>query len=208
MIPEEARVLDIGCGTGSVTSMIRDFRHADVIGIEPHGERARAAEKTGLTVINGVYSPDIPTRYGQFDVVVLADVLEHLVDPIELLEQIKSALVPGGRVLASIPNVAHWSIRLRLLAGKFDYKPMGIMDATHLRWFTRRAVRRLFDTAGYNIEHFYGSAGGWMDEYRLTPLGFMSLENRSFILSKFCAIVPGLFSAQHVVSATLQYADK
>src|SRR6266851_2268425 len=201
MIPEGARVLDIGCGTGSITSMIRDLRHADVIGIEPHRERAKKAEDKGITVINGIYTADISKKYGTFDVILFADILEHLDNPIELLEQTKSALATNGRVLASIPNVAHWSVRLRLLAVNFDYKPTGIMDATHLRWFTRKGVRRLFDGAGYDIEHFYGAAGGWMNEYRLTPLRLVPYESRSFILSKFWAVAPGLFSVQHVVSA-------
>jgi methionine biosynthesis protein MetW len=204
MIPEKARVLDIGCGTGFLARMMRDLRNADVLGIEPHRERAKEAGNKGITVINGIYTADISKQYGYFDSIVLADVLEHLVDPIVMLEQIKLSLTQNGRVFASIPNVAHWSVRLRLLAGNFDYKPTGIMDATHLRWFTRKGVRRLFEDAGYEIEHFYGAAGGWMGVYRLTPLRFVSSDSRSFILSKLCAVFPGLFSVQHIVAAKVK----
>jgi SAM-dependent methyltransferase len=133
--------------------------------------------------------------------VLLADVLEHLVDPIHMLEEVKSALKPDGRVVASIPNVAHWTMRLRLLAGRFDYAPTGIMDATHLRWFTRKGVQRLFDGAGYEIERFSGAAGAWMDEYRWTPLRFLPEWRRSQILAGCCSVAPGLFAVQHVVSA-------
>jgi len=201
MIPEGARLLDIGCGTGSISSMIRDLRRADVVGIEPNPGRAKRAAETGLTVINGLFTEDIPIKYGKFDVIMFADVLEHLENPIEILEQVKSALAPSGRILASIPNVAHWTVRVRLLAGQFDYKPTGIMDATHLRWFTRKGVRRLFDGAGYDIEHFYSAAGAGMSAYRLTPLRLLPYETRSLVLSKFCAVAPGLFAVQHVVSA-------
>lgn len=201
MIPQGARVLDIGCGTGSISGMIRGLRRADVLGIEPHPERAKKAEEEGIKVVNGVYSDEIPKNHGTFDVVLFADVLEHLADPIHVLEQVKSALAPGGRVLASIPNVAHWSVRLRLLAGTFDYQPTGIMDATHLRWFTREGARRLFHGAGYEIERFHAAAGAWMDEYRSTPLRWVPQHRRSFVLSKFCAVAPGLFSVQHVISA-------
>lgn len=204
MIPQGSRVLDIGCGTGSISGMIRDLRRADVLGIEPHPERAKKAESEGIKVIQGVYSPDVPVKYGKFDVVLFADVLEHLTDPAETLEQAKSALTPDGRILASIPNVAHWSVRLRLLAGKFDYEPTGIMDATHLRWFTRKSVRRLFDGAGYDIEYFHSAAGGWMHEYHRTPLRWVPYDKRSFVLSKFRAVAPGLFSVQHVVSAKVR----
>jgi methionine biosynthesis protein MetW len=201
MIPEGARVLDIGCGTGSITSMIRDLRRADVVGIEPNPARAKRAEETGLTVINGFYTEDVPVKYGKFDLIIFADVLEHLENPVDILEQAKAALSDCGKVLASIPNVAHWTIRARLLAGQFDYKPTGIMDATHLRWFTRKGVRLLFDSAGYNIERFHSAAGAWIGAYRLTPLGLLSYETRSFVLSKFCAAAPGLFAVQHVISA-------
>jgi SAM-dependent methyltransferase len=204
MIPGGSRVLDIGCGTGSISSMIRDLRNAEVVGIEPHPERARKAESEGLEIFCGVYSPEIPRRFGKFDVVLLADVLEHLVDPAGLLEQVKLALKPGGRVLASIPNVAHWTVRLRLLAGRFDYSPTGIMDATHLRWFTRKGVRRLFDGAGYEIDQFHSAAGGWMPEYRRTPLRFVSELRRSRLLSVCCGAAPGLFAVQHVVSAGIR----
>lgn len=204
MIPRGARVLDIGCGTGSISGMIRELRGADVLGIEPHPERAKKAETEGIKVVNGVYSDEIPRDHGRFDIVLFADVLEHLTDPVHILEQVKSALAPNGRVLASIPNVAHWSVRLRLLAGRFDYRPTGIMDATHLRWFTREGVRRLFHGAGYEIERFDAAAGAWMDEYHSTPLRWAPEHRRSFVLSKFCAVAPGLFSVQHVISAKVR----
>jgi len=204
MIPEGSRVLDVGCGTGAITTLIRDLRRADVVGIEPHPDRARRASERGLNVLCGIYSDDVPKKLGTFDAILFADVLEHLVDPIELLEKVKPALSPGGIILASIPNVAHWSIRLRLLAGKFEYKSTGIMDATHLRWFTRSGVERLFDEAGYKIEAFHAAAGGWMGEYYWTPLRWLSYEKRSYVLSKLCGVAPGLFGVQHVVAARLR----
>ncbi len=204
MIPEGARVLDIGCGTGSVASMIRGLRRVDIVGIEPNPERAKRAEQDGLTVINGLYTDDIPKKYGKFDVILFADVIEHFENPIAILEQIKPALSATGNVLASIPNVAHWTVRLRLLAGQFDYQPTGIMDATHLRWFTRKGVRRLFDGAGYNIEHFYSAAGAWMGAYHVIPLRLVPYKVRSHVLSKLCVVAPGLVAAQHVVSAKLK----
>jgi hypothetical protein len=124
-----------------------------------------------------------------------------LVDPSEILHQARLALNPEGYILASIPNVAHWTVRLRLLMGNFDYKSTGLMDATHLRWFTRRGVQRLFSETGYEIDKFYGAAGAWMDEYHWTPLRFFSRWRRSQILSKCCVIAPGLFASQHIVSA-------
>lgn len=201
MIPEGARVLDVGCGTGSISAMIRDRRRATVVGIEPHPARAEAARGRGLEVVTGLYSEAIPREHGVFDVVLFADVLEHMEDPARALQSVKPALAAGGRVLASIPNVAHWSVRLRLLGGAFDYAPHGIMDATHLRWFTRRSVRRLFDGAGYEIDAFRAAAGSWLEVYRRTPLGLLSPWRRSVVLAGLCRAAPGLVAVQHVVSA-------
>ena len=202
LIPEGSRVLDIGCGTGSITSLIRDVCKADIVGIEPNPERAEAAAKKGLQIVHGIYDEHTPQRLGQFDIVLFADVLEHLVDPAAMLEAVKPALTPHGRVLASIPNVAHWTVRAKLLSGSFDYRPTGIMDATHLRWFTRSSVRRLFDVAGYDIESYAGAAGGWMRAYDFTPLRFVPGVTKSRLLSKACAAWPGLFCVQHIVAAS------
>jgi methionine biosynthesis protein MetW len=207
MIPEGARVLDIGCGTGSLSSVIRNLRRAEVVGFEPHPERAEKARNAGLEVVTGVYDQAIAQNYGKFDVVLFADVLEHLVDPLQILQDVKSSLAQDGRVLASIPNVAHWTVRILLLAGQFDYKPAGIMDATHLRWFTRKGVRRLFQQAGFDINQFQAAAGGWMGVYHVTPLRFLSAHSRSQFLSKFCSIAPGLMGVQHVISARMHKSD-
>jgi methionine biosynthesis protein MetW len=204
MIPAGSRVLDIGCGTGSISQMVRDACSADIVGIEPNSARAKVARESGLEVVCGYYDESFAREHGQFDVIMLADVLEHLVDPLDMLEKIKSSLSHDGRVVASIPNVAHWSVRLKLLAGVFNYKPSGIMDATHLRWFTRRSVLRLFHEAGYEVEQMHGAPGAWIGEYRWTPLRIFSYQTRSLILSKICNVLPGLFSVQHVIRARLR----
>lgn len=201
IMKKNRRMLDIGCGTGTITSVLKDALSLSVLGVEPHPERAEQARKEGLDVVTGVYDQVFSQENGKFDYVLFADVLEHLVDPVEILKEVKGSLLPNGRVLASIPNVAHWTVRVQLLFGRFDYKPTGIMDATHLRWFTRKSVRRLFEAAGYEVEELRAAAGGWMGVYRYTPLRFLTLDQKSFILGQFCRLAPGLFSVQHVISA-------
>jgi SAM-dependent methyltransferase len=88
---------------------------------------------------------------GDFDVVVLADVLEHTVTPARVLAEVRGRLAPGGTVLVSIPNFAHWYPRLRVAAGRFDYDRRGILDRGHVRFFTDRSFRRLAADAGYRI---------------------------------------------------------
>lgn len=198
---ENKKLLDVGCGTGTITSTLRDALSLDVVGVEPHPERAEQARTEGLNVITGVYDQTFAQRNEKFDYILFADVLEHLVDPAEMLRVVKNSLAPDGRVLASIPNVAHWTVRAQLLFGNFNYKPTGIMDATHLRWFTRRSVRRLFEAAGYEVEDIRGAAGGWMGVYRYTPFRFLPQDQKSFVLGQLCRIAPALFSVQHVIKA-------
>jgi len=90
-------------------------------------------------------------RYAPFDYIVFADVLEHLVDPWSVLELLRSHLMPSGNVLLSVPNVAHWSVRLNLLLGRFEYTNGYLMDRSHLRWFTRRSARAMVELAGYRV---------------------------------------------------------
>src|SRR5699024_5022996 len=88
---------------------------------------------------------------GPFDVVVAADVLEHVRTPERLLGQIRELLAPGGSLLISIPNFGHWYPRLRVAVGRFDYDRRGILDRDHVRFFTRRSFERLLDGAGFRV---------------------------------------------------------
>jgi len=87
-----------------------------------------------------------------FDAIVFADVLEHLADPEPLVRAARGWIVPGGSLLVSVPNVANLTVRLSLLAGRFEYAEKGILDRTHLRFFTRRSARRLIESAGFRID--------------------------------------------------------
>jgi methionine biosynthesis protein MetW len=132
LMPGHARVLDVGCGTGSVTIIANRGRGNTVIAVEPDAQRAQIARTRGLDVHDGYLDEDFLSAHEPFDVVVASDVLEHTPNPAKLLELMKRAIKPHGIVLISVPNVAHWSVRLKLLLGRFDYEPTGIMDATHL----------------------------------------------------------------------------
>jgi SAM-dependent methyltransferase len=94
---------------------------------------------------------DVPRLEGAFDVIVYGDVLEHLVDPLDVLVELNEYLAPGGRVVISMPNVAHLWIRLSLLFGRFQYADRGLLDRTHLRFFTERSVRELVADAGLGV---------------------------------------------------------
>jgi len=205
LIPHGSRVLDVGCGIGAISKLIAESRQAQVVGLEPQPERAGVAREAGLEVIEAPFGAEAVAGLGQFDAVVFADVLEHLSAPAEALELAKTLLRPGGCIAASVPNVAHWSVRFDLLLGRFNYRDRGIMDATHLRWFTSQSLTRLFESAGLRVESIAGSAGLWMSEYEQRwPWRWLGAGLRKRIVLHGVRRWPGLFACQFVVKATPQ----
>lgn len=143
------RVLDLGCGTGEVGAQLRARGH-DVTGVDLE-ERPGVHERLDRFVKADLDEGLPPELGGDFDVVLGADVFEHLRDPERLLRALRPCLAPGGSILASIPNFAHWYPRLRVASGRFDYDRRGILDRGHLRFFTRRSFERLARDAGYDV---------------------------------------------------------
>lgn len=202
-IPRKAKVLDVGCGTGSISEVIQRMTGAELIGIEPDAERAAAAAARGLTVICGVLTENILLAHGPFDVIVFADVLEHLPDPAEVVLLAKRGLAPNGSIVASVPNVAHWFVRLDLLLGRFDYQDCGIMDATHLRWFTRKTITEFFVRCGFQVVGIRQTVNIDLPDYRRrVPWRWVSVRKLARIVGTLTKIFPDLFGCQHVVCAT------
>jgi len=138
-VRDGARVLDVGCATGYLAAEL-SARRCEVVGIEPDPDSAAQAERSCERVVVGSFesAEDRAQIPGTFDFVIFGDVLEHLVDPWEALRASRALLSAGGAVVVSLPNVAAWPVRLGLLAGHFEYANVGLLDRTHLRFFTRR----------------------------------------------------------------------
>jgi 2-polyprenyl-3-methyl-5-hydroxy-6-metoxy-1,4-benzoquinol methylase len=152
----DKKVLEIGPATGYITSVLRE-RGCKVTCIEVDPEAAQlAAPWSERTIVGDVERLDLAEVLPRqrFDVVLLGDVLEHLVDPGDLLVRCRELLDGRGYVVASIPNVAHGSVRLALVAGRFRYTEWGLLDRTHLRFFERESVETLFTEAGYVIREW------------------------------------------------------
>ena len=195
-IPTGARVLDVGCGTGSISSLLIAECKADLVGIEPDPDRAAACRERGLNVSCGYYDDETADSLGAFDVILFADVLEHVADPASLLERAARHLTPTGRVVVSVPNIAHWTVRRSLLFGRFDYQPIGIMDATHLRWFTSRTITRVMASVNLSIVDHDWSNGAWMTVYHRLPAA-----SRARWIRRLVRQWPDLFGCQHIVTA-------
>lgn len=205
LLPENKRVLDVGCGTGSMSELLVKWRNVQLVGIEPDAERAQKARARGLDVRHGILDESALKDLGQFDVVLFADVLEHLPDPWSMLDLARRVLVPNGMIVASVPNIAHWSVRWELLRGRFDYRSCGIMDATHLRWFTEHSLRVLFESAGFRVDRIERTAGLLSSVYDehilwrwLRPRRWRRQLVR-WLVKKF----PRLFGYQHVIRVVL-----
>jgi 2-polyprenyl-3-methyl-5-hydroxy-6-metoxy-1,4-benzoquinol methylase len=143
------RVLDLGCSDGALAEQVRALGN-EVVGvdaIEHDGARDRVDQLVVADLDGG-----IPSEAGKgFDVVLCADVLEHVRAPERLLADAHRCLAPGGVILASIPNFAHWYPRARVAVGRFDYDRRGILDAGHMRFFTRASFERMVESEGYII---------------------------------------------------------
>ncbi len=150
----DASILDVGCGFATTSERLRRLGNR-VTGIESSGVAATTAAERLDEVIEGdlreidTVSQRIGSR--KFDVIVFADVLEHLDWPLPVLKSYLQFLAPGGSVIVSLPNVGLWSMRLSLLAGRFDYADTGVLDRTHLRFFTRKSARKMIEDAGLTI---------------------------------------------------------
>lgn len=203
-IPAGARVLDVGCGAGGVTRAMTNGRTDQVVCVEPDQARAAAARDRGLEVHCGVFNAAFVSSHGPFDAIVFGDVLEHMADPAEALALALDRLTPSGAVLISVPNVAHWTIRLKLLFGRFDYAETGLMDATHLRWFTRKTLIGMLERQGFAITDMTVSAGRWLHAYRRLPWRLLSTPVRNRFINALVRSFPTLFGCQHVVRAVVR----
>jgi predicted TPR repeat methyltransferase len=144
-----SRILDLGCSSGLLAERLREMGH-QVTGVdlnELEGVRGRTDQFFRADLNDG-----IPPEVGAgFDIVLGADVLEHLVNPGALLRQARSLMTPGGTAIFCVPNIAHWYPRFRSTLGMFDYDQRGILDSTHLRFFTLRSIRKLIERQGFTI---------------------------------------------------------
>ena len=150
--PAAAAALDVGCARGETARALKRAGVKRVIGIEPDaGDAAQAARVCDrvLAVPLEEVREEFPC---QFDAVLFGDVLEHLTDPSAALVRVRPWLSNRGVVVASVPNLGHWSVIGDLLEGRFDYVPYSILSGTHVRFFTRRTLHDLFEASGYRIE--------------------------------------------------------
>lgn len=177
MIPKGSKVLDVGCSTGNFGVYLEREKNCKVTGIDIDSEDIRIAKKK----ISRAYVMDINSdsvdKLGLFDVVIFADVIEHLENPSSTLSQVaKKLLKTGGKICFSIPNMAHVSVRIDLLAGSFPYKSRGLLDKTHLHFYDFNEVNNVFNNAGLTIKYMKPTIMEYPEEYSKSLLRSLGLK--------------------------------
>jgi 2-polyprenyl-3-methyl-5-hydroxy-6-metoxy-1,4-benzoquinol methylase len=158
----EGRVLDLGSGSGAMAPALRCIGATTVVGVDSsEAACAVAAPAYDALMTATIEEIELPSIGGEtFDIVVIADVLEHLVDPWAALDKVRGWMAPRGRVAISTPNLSHIRMIASLvLRDDFSYSPAGgVMDETHLRWFTRSTMDAALERTGFSPE---GHGGTW-----------------------------------------------
>jgi 2-polyprenyl-3-methyl-5-hydroxy-6-metoxy-1,4-benzoquinol methylase len=149
-------VLDVGCGEGGFGYLLKTRHDAEIWGVELNpSAAAKAAQRLDRVICDDFSTADLPQHY--FDCIIFNDVLEHLVDPFSAIENCQRLLKTNGAIVASIPNVRYFEAMWNLLVNQdWQYTDYGILDKTHLRFFTQKSVIATFQSAGYSIETIEG----------------------------------------------------
>ena len=154
------RLLDVGCGEGSWAPRLRAAGARQLVALDPSAEAiARAGERYDTAIVGTIEGTGLAELGGvPFDVLIVADVLEHLVDPWLAMNTLRSWAAPGALLAVSVPNMRFYRLVGNLLTrGEFEYERYGVRDWTHLRWFTRRSLARMLLASGWEPQRWVTS---------------------------------------------------
>lgn len=193
-LPADARdVLEVGCGRGVTGAYVQRRLGCRVTGVELHPEvAADAATRLHAVLVGDLQTLDIPER---FDAVLGCEIVEHLPEAAAFLARARELIRPGGRIVLSIPNVGHWSVVEDLLAGRWDYLPIGLLCYTHYRFFTAKTLDDWLRRAGWERFAIHPQKTELPERFdRLAetgaPLGF-ALDRESLATKGFYAVLEG-----------------
>lgn len=149
---DSMNILEIGCDCGATLLEIKNiYPNANVYGSELNERAAQIASHFATTTVNNIEETNLPYPEAMFDYIILGDVLEHLHNPQKTLQYCKTFLKDTGHIIASIPNLMHISVMEDLLKGYFTYTETGLLDKTHIHFFTYHEIVKIFQSSGYQI---------------------------------------------------------
>lgn len=194
-VPNGSKCLDVGCWTGNLGVALIKEKKCRIDGLDVDNKvltKARKAgyEKTYLVNLNNDnYS--LKNINDKYDLIIFADVLEHLINPIEILQDFKKKLTPDGKIIVSLPNIGFFLNRINLLIGKWEYRDFGCLDKTHLRFYTINTAKQLVESAG-------------MEVLKVKPYNQFGILR---YLNKFNNIIPSLLAYQTLIVAKLNRSN-
>jgi methionine biosynthesis protein MetW len=197
LIPPNTRVLELGCASGYMSGYLERAKNCRVVGVDYDPlaiqiaqTRCYKALQIDLEQPNALHAvqADAP-----FDVLYMANVLEHVRSAESILQQAKALLAPNAIVILVLPNIAHWQVRLQVLRGRFEYQDYGIMDRTHVHFYTVDTARALLVSQGYRVEtlHIAGS--------------FVQNQLEKIFRRSFAPILPNLLAYEMIFVAKLSH---
>jgi 2-polyprenyl-3-methyl-5-hydroxy-6-metoxy-1,4-benzoquinol methylase len=181
------RVLEVGCGSGQTLEMLKSKGFcSETVGVELFKFAAdEAVERVDSVYCMNVEAEGMPAHIGRFNIILLLDVLEHLVDPWAFIDLLRrDFLAVGGKMVVSLPNAQHFSLVLPLLCGRFTYVERGVLDKTHLRFFTKKSAIQLFVESSMKVDRVIATSLSLAlnsGKLNLVTFGFFS----SFIASQY-----------------------
>ncbi len=187
--PNCKRVLDVGCGKGGFGELLKNTWDIEVWGIEPVTIAAAEAATKLDHVIDGMFTPETVLPQGSFDAIFFNDVLEHFFDPAAALCLARTLLKPDGVVIASLPNIRHFPTQWEIvIKGEWRYRDSGILDRTHLRFFTKKSILAFFADCDFKVEKIAGInryCGGTARKWRffriINLLTFTAIEDMKYM---------------------------
>lgn len=193
IIKANSECLDVGCWTGNLGKKLIEEKQCVVDGVDFNAEVLKKAKNRGYREVFNINlncNPEAIKKINKkYDCIICADVLEHLADPEIILSLLMKKMKTEGVIISSIPNIGFLKQRVELLFGKFEYNPAGgLMDKTHLRFFTAKSLRALYEKAGFRVESFRG---------------YSLVKNKYFFLRFLAKLWPSLFALQFLAVAKL-----
>ncbi|MCP5305430.1 MAG: glycosyltransferase [Chromatiaceae bacterium] len=208
-VPTGAQVLELGCATGYMSEHLTQQKGCRVFGVDIEEAALRkAAAHCERTLCVDVESPDWQSGLGdaRFDIILCADIIEHLKDPQTFLAGLRDRIKTGGSLLASVPNGAHAAIRLELLQGQLTYEDTGLLDRTHLHLYTHQSLMALLASSGYAVEALSYTFHDIPDEVLAEKIRQAGLEPTERALARLHA--PEAIAYQFIVEARPRAADE
>ncbi len=188
-ITHGSRVLEIGCADGRLANLLTIKKKCQVYCVEKdHAMSCIARGKCKKMLNIDIERTLLPYSEGFFDHIIMGNVLEHMVDPVKVLKDLKKYLSDDGYLIYSVPNIVNWHSRLTMFSGKFEYADSGVFDRTHLHFYNFNEAKKLAADAGYSII--------WLD---VTPSVYFWKERLNFLWYGMAVIWKNMFADEFVI---------